>query len=205
MRRTDRDTTALTVLGMLLPGPRHPYEIHLMIERTHRTFVTGLPRSVYHAVERLLAAGLIRVAETTREGARPERTVYRLTGAGEARLRGWVRLLIEEPDANSALFVPALSFAGCLPPGEVAEALRVRHAELSRMEEAARHAIGSLAETLPRVLLIEAEYEANRLRAEREWVFALAGDITAGRLGWSGEPASAADIDRLIGEAAPDD
>src|SRR3954471_10024922 len=124
MQKADRDTTALCVLALLKTGPRHTYEMHRMVVRTHKTFVTGLPRSIYHAAERLLAAGHIEVAATTRDGVRPERTVYQLTDAGKRRLHDWVWLLLAEPDSNSALFVPALTFAGVLTPDEVAAALR---------------------------------------------------------------------------------
>lgn len=170
--------------------------MHLLIERTHKDFVTGLPRSIYHAVERLLAAGLIEVVETVRDGGRPERTVYQLTGAGETRLRRWVQLLLAEPDRNSTLFVPALSFAGCLPPATVAEALRAREAELARQLAVVRDGLSAVPADLPRVLLLEAEYEANRLSAERDWVARLLDDLASGRLDWAPEPPAPADIDR---------
>lgn len=198
IRKADRDTTALTVLGLLLTGPRHTYEMHQLIERTHKDFVTGLPRSIYHAVERLLAAGLIEVVETVRDGGRPERTVYQLTAAGEGRLRGWVKLLLAEPDANSTLFVPALSFAGCLPPATVVEALRVREAELARRTAALRDGLNAVPANLPRVLVLEAEYEANRLSAEHGWVSRLLDDLVSGRLDWASESPDPADIDQLL-------
>jgi DNA-binding PadR family transcriptional regulator len=196
MRKADRDTTELCVLGLLKTGPRHTYEMHRMIERTHKTFVTGLPRSIYHAAERLLAAGHIRVTATTRDGGRPERTVYQLTEAGEQRLRSWVRLLLAEPDANSLLFVPALTFAGVLAPGEVATALRERLVELVRRQEAAT----AVPPELPRVLVLEAEYQASRLRAESEWVGRIIGDLDAGTLGWPADLTDLADIEALIKE-----
>ncbi|GAB3849941.1 PadR family transcriptional regulator [Dactylosporangium cerinum] len=196
MQKADRDTAALCVLGLLKTGPRHPYEMHIMIVRTHKTFVSGLPRSIYHAAQRLLAAAHIRVAATTRDGVRPERTVYELTDSGEQRLRNWVLLLLGEPDANSSLFVPALTFAGVLTPGEVAAALRDRRAELARREEAAT----SVPPELPRILVLEAEYEAARLRAETEWVGRVIDDLDAGVLHWPADLTALADIEALIKE-----
>jgi DNA-binding PadR family transcriptional regulator len=195
MHKAERDLAALTVLGLLKTGPRHSYEMHRMIERTHKDFVTGLPRSIYHAAERLLAAGYIRVAATTRAGGRPERTVYQLEESGERRLREWVRLLLAEPDANSTLLVPALNFAACLTPAEVADALRERRDELAR-----RSVIPPMPPGLPRILTLEVEYEVARLRAERDWVTGVLDDLVAGTLTWSGEPAGLADIDQLIQE-----
>lgn len=195
--KADRDVNALAVLGLLLTGPRHTYEMHLMIERTHKDFVTGLPRSIYHAAQRLLAAGHIRVAATTRDGVRPERTVYELTDAGRLRLREWVRLLLAEPDANSTLLVPALNFAACLRPPEVAAALRSRRDEQTHRVEAAEQ---SLPPGLPRLLLLEAEYELNRLRAETDWLSRLIDDLDAGRLAWPSDLFAIADIEELIRE-----
>jgi len=193
MEKADRDVNALTVLGLLLTGPRHTYEMHLMIERTHKDFVTGLPRSIYHAAQRLLAAGHIRVAATTRDGVRPERTVYELTDSGRERLTTWVRMLLAEPDPHSALLVPALTFAGCLTPPEVAGALRERRALLVRRADV------TLPPGLPRLLTLEVEYETARLRAESDWLTGVIDDLDAGRLTWPADPAAAADIDQLIG------
>jgi DNA-binding PadR family transcriptional regulator len=192
MNKADRDVNALTVLGLLLTGPRHTYEMHLMIERTHKDFVTGLPRSIYHAAQRLLAAGHIRVAATIRDGVRPERTVYELTPAGRRRLGEWVRLLLAEPDPNSTLLVPALNFAGCLTPAEVAAALRDRRALLVRGGEAGP------PPGLPRLLTLEVEYETSRRRAEIDWLSGLIDDLEAGRLTWPADVVATADIDRLI-------
>jgi DNA-binding PadR family transcriptional regulator len=195
VQKADRDTNALAVLGLLMTGPRHTYEMHLMIERTHKDFVTGLPRSIYHAAQRLLTAGHIRVTATTREGVRPQRTVYELTESGKRHLRDWVRLLLTEPDANSTLLVPALTFAACLTPPEVAEALAERRATLIHRTESIRDA---LPPSLPRLLTLEAEYEMTRLRAESDWLAGLVDDLSTGRLSWPSIPTEIADIEDLI-------
>ncbi|GAA3309586.1 PadR family transcriptional regulator [Nonomuraea dietziae] len=65
------DLAGLTVLAMLAVRAGHPYELHRFIVDTHKDYVTGLPRSLYHAVERLAKEELIVPVETTREGRRP--------------------------------------------------------------------------------------------------------------------------------------
>jgi DNA-binding PadR family transcriptional regulator len=201
VRKADRDMAALTVLAILLTGARHTYEMALMIERTHKTFVTGLPRSLYHAVEKLLTAGHVRIVDTTREGARPERTVYELTDEGRARLHEWVYLLLSEPGTDSALFAPALTYAGCLPPPEVVDALQHRRRQLHARATDARTALEQTREHLPRILMVEVEYEAARLEAERSFVDGLLADIKSGRLAWSTDPHDLADIDEIFREA----
>jgi DNA-binding PadR family transcriptional regulator len=183
LQRVDRDLPALTVLALLLTGPRHTYEMHRLMVDTHKDFVTGLPRSMYHAVERLLRAELIHVVRTDRAEGRPERTVYALTDAGRAELGERVRRLLENPDPDATLFVAALSFLGCLPVPQARAALDVRQAELGRRIDRARAAFGE-ASALPRLLLVEAEYEIARLAAERDWVASLLADVDSGRLSW---------------------
>jgi DNA-binding PadR family transcriptional regulator len=183
--RSERDLPGLTVLALLLTGPRHTYEMHRMMIDTHKDFVTGLPRSMYHSVERLLRDGLVVVDGTVRDGTRPERIVYAITDAGRAEVVRRVRLLLETPDPDTSLLVAALSFVGCLAPADAGAALRARHdlvaARCTAMVDGLAEARG---QRVPRVLLIEGEYELARLRAERDWLAALLADLAAKRLDW---------------------
>lgn len=187
LRRADRDLPALTVLAMLLTGPRHTYEMHRLMIDTHKDFVTGLPRSMYHAVERLLRDELIRVVGTDRAGARPERTVYALTDAGQVELRERVRRLLTHPEPDATLLVAALSFVGCLPVPDARAALASRRDELDRRCEEVRAALAAASREVPRILLVELEYEIARLTAERDWVSGLVTDMESGSLGWSAD------------------
>ncbi|MFF1821246.1 PadR family transcriptional regulator [Kribbella sp. NPDC058245] len=182
LQRADRDLPGLTVLALLMTGPRHTYEMHRLMIDTHKDFVTGLPRSMYHSVERLLRDELIAVADTIRDGTRPERIVYALTDAGRTELAARVRRLLATPDPDATLLVAALSFIGCLPPDAAAAALRTRHDAL----EASSAALNTvLAETpVPRVLMLEVEFERARVAAERDWVAALVSDLESERLAW---------------------
>lgn len=184
LRRADRDLPALTVLALLNLGPRHTYDMHRQMVDTHKDFVTGLPRSMYHAVSRLLSDELIAVADTVRDGQRPERTVYEITAAGRRALANRVRRLLSVPDADTTTFVAALSFLGCLPvPDATAalterwETLRDRGGELARQLTAVRR-------LLPRLLVVEVEYERDRVRAEARWVRGLLADLESGALAW---------------------
>lgn len=189
LQRADRDLPGLTVLALLMTGPRHTYEMHRMMIDTHKDFVTGLPRSMYHSVERLLRDELIAVADTIRDGTRPERIVYALTDAGRDELRARVRRLLETPEPDATLLVAALSFIACLPRSDAAVALRARHATLAAGVEYLTRVI---AETpVPRVLLLETEFERARTAAERDWVAGLIADLDADRFPWP-------DLDALV-------
>jgi DNA-binding PadR family transcriptional regulator len=183
LRREDRDLPALTVLALLRTGPRHTYEMQRFVVRTHKDFVPGVPRSMYHAAERLRRDGLIEVHATDRADGRPERTAYALTDAGRAALEERVRRLLATPDRDADLLVAGLSFLACLPSAADAErALRERAAALDDASAAALRGIAQAP--VPRVLLVEAEFDAARLAAERDWVTGLADDLSSGALPW---------------------
>ena len=106
-----------------------------------RTYVKGLPRSLYHAIDRLAAAGLVEAGEPTREGRRPERTVYSITEAGREELEGWLADLLATPDANDpSAYSAALSLIPYLTPEQALAALRPRRSSLELELAGGRHA-----------------------------------------------------------------
>jgi DNA-binding PadR family transcriptional regulator len=182
--RADRDLVGLTVLALLSQGERHTYDMHRQIVDTHKDFVVGLPRSMYHAVGRLSRDGLIVPVETTREAGRPERTSYRITDAGRDELCARVNRLLRTPDRDTTPFVAALSYLGCLPVAEAREALAVRETTLDEAVTHARTHLDVLVKQLPRLLLVEIEYEIARTAEERDWVRAIIADLDSGALSW---------------------
>ena len=60
--------------------------------------------SLYMVVGQLARAGFITEQETSRDGQRPERTVYALTEAGRGELRDW----LARPGRAAAVRVPGL-------------------------------------------------------------------------------------------------
>lgn len=184
LRKSDRDLAALTVLALLLQGPRHTYEMHRLILDTHKDFVTGLPRSMYHAVERLVRDGLIESTGTSRGGNRPERTTYRLTDEGRTALDARVRRLLGTPDPDATLFHAALSFIGCLPVAAARAALEERATDLDGRLASLGAQLPALEARLPRVLLVEQEYEQARIAAELHWTRGLLADLDGDALSW---------------------
>ncbi|WP_214415668.1 PadR family transcriptional regulator [Sphaerisporangium fuscum] len=184
--RAGRDLVGLTVLALLFVRPSHPYELHRLIVETHKDYITGLPRSLYHAVDRLTKEELISPVETTREGRRPERTVYELTAEGAAELRSRVRRLLEEPDHDVTAFLAAISLMGCLPPEEVGRCLRTRAATLEGQIVSCDAHLSGLAETgLPALLTLEVECARSLRAAELDWVRGVIARLGSGELTWS--------------------
>ncbi len=118
---------ALAALSYLTRGPMHPYELGRTLRRNgDARSIKFNHGSLYMVVQQLAKAGLIVEQETTREGQRPERTVYALTDAGRVELRDWMRELVEEPEHEYPHFVAALSLIAALPPSEVVDLLNRR-------------------------------------------------------------------------------
>src|SRR3712207_3722346 len=89
----------LAVLSYLVREPMHPYELgRALRENGDARSIKFNHGSLYMVVQQLAKAGFIAEQETSREGARPERTVYALTGAGRREQREWLRELVEEPE-----------------------------------------------------------------------------------------------------------
>jgi DNA-binding PadR family transcriptional regulator len=180
-----RNLWTLTVLCLLREQPRHPYEMQRLIRERHNdSFLELKPGSLYHAIERLLKAGLIVERETTREGRRPERTVYGLTPAGDQEVIDWLREMLARPARETPEFYAALSFWGHLTTDDVRDQLRLRVHQLEQSivgQEAVRESAGK---QVPRVFLIEGEYALAMRRSELAWVNSILAELDSGRLAW---------------------
>jgi DNA-binding PadR family transcriptional regulator len=187
--RTSNDIIALTVLSLLSEEPLHPYQIERVIRERHKGWAMGKTRSLYHAVDHLVADELIEPLETSREGKRPERTVYAITELGRDEHRAWLIDLIEQPLPEHPRFLIAVSFLAYLPSMAALEALRIRAVALESQIAGVEIWIRALSQELrlPRVVTIEAELNLALQRAELEWVRSIAAEIESGELHWDEE------------------
>src|SRR5580698_7834706 len=97
-KRKVSNPLALAVLACLFEKPMHPYEMAAtMRQRGKDSSIKLNYGSLYSVVESLLKQRLISVAETEREGNRPERTVYQLADAGRMELMDWLNELLSTP------------------------------------------------------------------------------------------------------------
>jgi DNA-binding PadR family transcriptional regulator len=172
------------VLGLLAEQQLHPYAMRArMRERGHERTVRGGGASLYDAVSRLERAGLIEVVSSSREGRRPERTIYQITPDGKAELQAWVRAGLVELDGPDA-FQTAIAFMYVLQRSEVTELLGRRAAALGALIDEAEAAIGEAASTVPAIFLSEEDYAQQMRAAERDWVAAFAEKLRTGELSW---------------------
>ncbi len=175
-RRTVGNPLALAVLAYLTQRPMHPYELgRTLRDNGDARSIKFNHGSLYMVVGQLEKAGFIAEQGTSRDGQRPERTVYALTDAGREELRSWLRELVGEPRHEYPAFVTALSLIAALPPGEVGDLLRHRLELLGRERSEIRALIDTaLAGGVPELFLIEEEYRLAVLEAEAAFVERLA-------------------------------
>ncbi len=175
---------ALAVLVSLYERPMHPYEVaQLLRARAKQESVRLNYGSLYAVVESLERRSLIVAQATVREGRRPERTVYAITDEGARELIDWLTDIVGVPVKEYPQFLAGLSFLSALTPDDALTALRVRTDALAMKLAQIRGGIRAAADAgLPRLFVLESEYEEQQLESELTFVTKLVDDIESGTL-----------------------
>jgi DNA-binding PadR family transcriptional regulator len=178
-RRKVSNLLALAVLGTVVQRPMHPYEIASLLRTRGKEDDMEIKwGSLYTVVRNLAKHGFIEVVDSRREGARPERTIYRITAAGHAELRDWTRELVATRHPEHPHFKAGLSVLAALSPDDTIDALRERTAALEQVVEAQRRLLAENTD-VPRLFLVEEEYELAVREAELAWVRGFLDELTA--------------------------
>jgi DNA-binding PadR family transcriptional regulator len=188
MRTQPKDMVALTTLGLLSEQPCHPYELQRLLKERHKGYAVGKTRSLYRAIEELETAGYIEPLETSREGRRPERTVYRITPEGSEELENWLSDLLSTPVDETPVFRVAVGLLGYITQERAETALATRIVSL-RARVTALDATLTMAQDelgLPRLVLLELEHAIAINEAEIEWIRAIT--VREARLERGGAP-----------------
>jgi DNA-binding PadR family transcriptional regulator len=182
-RRKLGNPLALAVMTTLWQKPMHPYEIAQTLRSQGKDASTKTNYgSLYTVVQNLEKHGFVEVTGVERQGNRPERTVYGLTDAGREEMAEWLSDLIAIPAKEYPIFESALSLMAALPPDEVARLLEMRLASLEVQVASGRGALEKLYETLPRLFLVEVEYQLHMVEAQAQWVRGFLDEIREGSL-----------------------
>ncbi|WP_280422380.1 PadR family transcriptional regulator [Nocardia carnea] len=172
---------ALAVLAVMQDESMHRYQIAARLREYGKDQDMDIKwGSLYTVVQNLAKAGFLEVVGSERDGARPERVIYRITAAGRAELVDWTRELIAEPEPERGRYIAGLSILAVLPPDEVAELLGSRLGVLREQIAQVKKDLSDLSAKLPRLFLIESEYGLAVLEAESEWTRALRAELLDG-------------------------
>jgi DNA-binding PadR family transcriptional regulator len=188
--------SGLTVLCLLGAGPLHPYGMQRLIKSWGKDDVVNIGQraNLYKTIKRLHEAGLIAVRQTERARQYPERTVYELTEEGRRTGLIWLRDMLATPRHEYPVFPAALSFAMGLDPEELKDLLSQRLAAVQARAAELDSQLQDYRETVPRIALIETEYQRAVIDAEARWLSSVIDDLKSGKLSW--------DQDQIAAQAA---
>ena len=172
LRRKVANPLALAVLVLLYERPMHPYEMAATLrERRKEESIKLRYGSLYTVIELLVKAGFIAQKKTTREGNRPERTVYEINRTGEAEMRAWMREILSTPSKEYPQFEAGLSLLPALPPEEATDVLETRVEFLKKdIERIKADLQQAKSMELPALFSIESEYRLAGLETELDFV-----------------------------------
>lgn len=182
---------ALAALEVLHERPRHPYEIHQTMRDRHMHRLVKLSAgTLYHTIERLDRDGLIEVVETSREGRRPERTIYRLTQAGRDAFAERLRHMLSTVADEHPEVVMAVEFLHVLGRTDALLQLHNRMTALESAIAAADVYCRRLAEDgLHPLHWPSLPFKRAMWAAELAWIRDLVGQLERGDMTWpTGEP-----------------
>lgn len=179
----------LIVLGLLMEGEKHPYEIGQIVkEREMDRYIKYQKGSLYYAAEQLEKKGLIEVAGTVRDSKRPDRTVYRITDQGRDEFQNLLIKQYENMDYFYDRIYAALAFS-C--HGEQAEILQALGKRLQDQENRVGILQRVYEKHIPEVTRVNLYILAGALeqaRSQLKWLHLLYQDALDGRLGEVGQP-----------------
>lgn len=179
----------LAVLSYLSSKPMHPYELSRTL-RAHddARSIKFNHGSLYMVFRQLADAGFIAAQETSREGQRPERTIYALTDAGREEMHDWLRDLVEVPRHEYPQFVAALSLIGALHPKGAVTLLKKRRSRLAEVRAEIQGLLDQAADDgLHPLFVVEEDYRLALADAEASFVDRLIERINHPRTGWARE------------------
>lgn len=183
---TRRSALGLIVLSMLGEEPMHPYRMQKLIRQRGKDLVVNVRQraSIYQTIDRLLRLGLIRIHETVSTESRPDHVVYAITDEGRAAAQTWLCEMLSTVGSDFPEFPAAVSVLMILPPDNVRSQLDIRAAVI-RTQLARLAAAQQMVGDLPRLFMLEAEYQQTTLTAELAWLEAVIGDLRSGALTWN--------------------
>jgi DNA-binding PadR family transcriptional regulator len=182
-RRKVGSLLALPVLSALAERPMYPYQVAAMLRERGKDHSVKINwGSLYTVVQNLAKNGFIEEVETIRDGKQPERTVYQITESGRTELLDWLSELIGEPEREYTRLAAGLSDAGHLHPDLLIELLHKRLTMLEEQITTFEAGLDAIRTDVPRLFLIESEYQLAMLKAQAQWVRGLLKELEDGTM-----------------------
>lgn len=154
------DTAALLLLGMLMEGEKHGYEIKQIVDSRLSRLTDISSGTIYYTLKKLEKKRFV-VRSRKREGNRPERRVFAITDEGRKQFEALLAESFRQNDETYYTFDVGFYF--------------LRFANLEEVLEAVREKATSLQEFLEAIRILEEENPG-------QWPFAYSALAARGRM-----------------------
>lgn len=185
-----RSALAVQLLLLLDEQPMHAYGMQQLIKERRKERIVNIAQrnSIYQTLDRLQRAELIEVHDIEQTDNRPSRTIYRLTELGQHTLQSWLNDMLSTPAREFPEFPVALASLPSLTPEQAADLLAERADSLRQQLEAfATEAQEAQRIGLPRLFMLEEEYQRSITETELRWIENLIAELREGHLTWDRE------------------
>jgi DNA-binding PadR family transcriptional regulator len=161
----------LFILGALARGgPMHGHQIRRDAQTDRTELWTDIKvGSLYAALNRMAAEGVIEAVRTERAGNLPERTVYAITAEGYKELSALRAAVLRDTRLRPDPVDLALQFSQDMPQDELLAAIADRRAALAAESKSWLHLQESAAPHLTGVEPLGFQHWLIRLQAELDW------------------------------------
>ncbi|VTR57742.1 transcriptional regulator, Acidobacterial, PadR-family [Actinobacillus pleuropneumoniae] len=179
----------LAILGLLLEGDHHPYEIRTKMKDRGMDQYTKLQMgSLYYAVDRLAEEGYIEAVETIQSDSRPDKTIYRITESGRKLFEQLLLKKFRDIEPVHHPLYMALPFSRHADPAVLDPILQTRIREAEHRVNQAYQLYVEHQHIVPRSTqhLMIGMYE--HAKTDLNWLRRLHEDLVQGKLGTMGEP-----------------
>ncbi len=179
----------LLLLGLLLRGPLHGYELHRIV-RAHGELYADLKKAnLYYLLERLAAEGSLQVqAEAGTRGARGERLVYELTDQGRTQFTDLLHATLQTYEPVHTGVETAIVFLSYLPPADGLRLLTERRQIVAARRATVAADIGDQENNAP-LVRIAGDHLLSLIDAELAWLDRSLAYLEG--LGWAKKPDNA--------------
>jgi DNA-binding PadR family transcriptional regulator len=194
-------TTRMMILGLVRwLQPVHGYLVRRELESWNvEEWANIAPGSIYHALRKLAAEGLLEEVATERVDARPARTSYQVTTAGDQEFEELLRRYWWDYKVPVDPFQAAFAFVFSMPAAEAVAALRHRAVRLRAMSGGLAAMLRSEFMQASKPVHVAWSFELSVARGELEadWCETVADRIEAGELqpNWAADQVKAPGLD----------
>lgn len=175
----------LAILGFLRERNYHGYELKKIIEKRMGSWTDIKFGSIYHALGHLEKSGAVRKVSTTKDGAKPARSIYAITDAGREEFKTLLRENILDLHRVYIKEDIGIFFGGKLDKDEFAEILRKRIGMLLELEDFLEKHSREIEKFIPDCINVArwlVMHYVMHLKVEVEWYKKIREELIAGKL-----------------------